>query len=101
MKQIVTLPTRGRNILSVIITNMGDYYSVPVINPPVEPDDGFPHHTPSDHSVPVAYPINSISGSSSSHTYTGVVTHRLLKIVIIHTSFFQIDRKSCRNIANK
>ena len=27
LKQIVTLPTRGKNILSVIITNMGDYFS--------------------------------------------------------------------------
>ena len=35
LKQIVTLPTRGKNILSVIITNMSTMYSVPVIHPAV------------------------------------------------------------------
>ena len=69
MKQIVTLPTRGNNILSVLITNMSQYYSTPIINPPVCPDKDYTRHKPSDHSVPVVYPLNGSSGSLKLHSY--------------------------------
>ena len=69
MKQIVTLPTRGNKILSVIITNMSEYYSSPVIHQAVDPDETFPTHKPSDHNVPVAYPLNNSSYMNSSRNY--------------------------------
>ena len=59
LKQIVTLPTRKDKILSVILTNLGQFYCEPVIHPPVSPD--LPGYAPSDHSVPVAYPLSNVN----------------------------------------
>ena len=39
LKQLVTKPTHKSKILDVILTNMHALYSVPVITPPVPPDD--------------------------------------------------------------
>ena len=51
--QIVTKPTRGSKILSVIVTDLGYHYHNPVILPPLQPDVlGVGH--PSDHCVPFA-----------------------------------------------
>ena len=74
MSQIVTLPTRGNKILDVIITNLGNLYSTPVIHPPVPPDQ--PTHEPSDHSVPVAYPLSNQSQQCSKEYF--IKKHRPL-----------------------
>ena len=52
-QQIVTLPTRGLKTLSVIITDLWDYYQKPEILPPLMPDR-VGVGKPSDHSVPFA-----------------------------------------------
>lgn len=49
LKQIVNLPTRGLNILDVILTNLGSFYEEPEIIPAITPD--VPNKgVPSDHS---------------------------------------------------
>ena len=55
LKQIVTLPTLGNKILDILLTNLSHLLAVPVIHPPVLPDA--PSQVPSDHSVPVTYPL--------------------------------------------
>ena len=57
--QMVHLPTRGNKILDVLISNMSHLYITPVIHRPVDPDSDYPNHKPSDHSVPVVYPLSS------------------------------------------
>ena len=51
--QLVNRPTRGQKILSVIVTDLGDFFQEPIILPPLQPDTpGI--GKPSDHSVPLA-----------------------------------------------
>ena len=57
LRQIVTQPTRGRNILDVIITNLARYYQEPAIVPPLAPDKPG-HGVPSDHSGVYVVPIS-------------------------------------------
>ena len=52
-RQIVTLPTRGKKTLSVIITDLGEYYQCPEILPPLQPDV-LGRGKPSDHNTPYA-----------------------------------------------
>ena len=54
-KQIVTTPTYKAKILDVIMTNLHQAYSVPVVVPPVLPDDPA-RGAPSDHSIVIATP---------------------------------------------
>ena len=56
LKQIVTKPTHKNKILDIILTNMSNLYAVPIITPPVQPDDPLVG-VPSDHSTPVAIPL--------------------------------------------
>lgn len=51
--QIVTSATRGTKILSVIVTDLWDYYHTPEILPPLQPDK-LGAGKPSDHSAPFA-----------------------------------------------
>ena len=53
--------------MSVLITNMSHLYASPVINAPVHPDADFPNHKPSDHNVPVVFPLRSMSEISKSY----------------------------------
>ena len=39
LKQIVTKPTHKNKILDIILTNMSNLYSEPIITPPVHPDN--------------------------------------------------------------
>ena len=58
LKQIVTLPTCNLKTLDVILTNMWQFYSVPEVVPPVPCDDPT-KGVPSDHSTPVAHPLDN------------------------------------------
>ena len=55
LRQLVNKPTRGNNILDVILTNLGRYYCEPVIIPPVNPDNPA-RAVPSDHMGIIAKP---------------------------------------------
>ena len=55
LKQIVTTPTYKSKILDVIMTNLYPAYSVPVVVPPILPDDPT-RGAPSDHSIVIATP---------------------------------------------
>ena len=60
LKQIVTKPTRQGKFLSVMITDLHQFYQEPFIIQPLKPDvDGL--GKPSDHSVPVAVPYTDTS----------------------------------------
>ena len=58
VRQIVTKATHKSKILDIIITNLHQYYQVPIIVPPVQPDDPV-RGVPSDHSVPLAIPVTT------------------------------------------
>ena len=67
LKQLVTKSTCNGKILDVLLTNLHEFYSVPVIVPPVPADNPL-QGKPSDHSVPVAAPNNSV-GLSIKNDY--------------------------------
>ena len=52
------LPTLNGKNLDIFLSNMGAFYSTPVIVAPVQPDDPA-RGKPGDHSVPVIYPLNT------------------------------------------
>ena len=61
------LPTLGARNLDIFLSNMGRFYSAPVIVPPVGCDN--PRKgVPSDHAVPILYPANR---SRCSNTISG------------------------------
>ena len=55
LKQIVSRPSRKKEILDICLTNLFSFYNAPIIVPPVQPD--IPGQgVPSDHSVPLCVP---------------------------------------------
>ena len=68
LQQIVRQPTRGQNILDVIVTNLARYYQEPVIVPPLVPDKPG-HGVPSDHNGVCAIPITG-RGSCAQRNIT-------------------------------
>ena len=66
LHQIVTKFTHKLKILDVILTNLHQFYCVPVIVPPVQPDRPG-HGVPSDHSVPVAHPRTNIYSNTNEY----------------------------------
>ena len=56
LSQLVTKPTYQHKVLDIILTNMSNLYCVPIITPPVQPDNP-QYGSPSDHSTPVAIPL--------------------------------------------
>ena len=66
LQNIQHLPTLGGKNLDILLTNMGSFYSYPVIVPPFACDD--PRKgVPSDHSVPVVYPVTSAKLGTGTH----------------------------------
>ena len=58
LKQIVSLPTCNLKTLDVLLTNLWEFYSVPVVVPAVPCDD--PNKgVASDHSTPIAHPLST------------------------------------------
>ena len=60
LRQIVTQNTYKQKVLDVILMNMSSMYSVPIIAPPVPPDNPLTG-AHSDQSTPVAYPLTQNS----------------------------------------
>ena len=56
-KQLVTKCTHKNKIIDIILTNLQKFYQVPIIVPPVAPDDPT-KGVPSDHSTPLAIPLS-------------------------------------------
>ena len=57
-KQLVTLPTYRLSVLDVLITDIGQYFVVPIIRPPVQPDNP-QTASPSDHRIAFAKTLPS------------------------------------------
>ena len=70
VKQIVSVNTCNSKILDVLLTNMWEYHTVPVIVPPVPCDDPS-KGVPSDHSTVVAHPL------STNHNIKNVYTEKI------------------------
>jgi hypothetical protein len=58
VKQTVSKCTHKTKILDIILTNLHQFYQVPIIVPPVSPDDPT-KGVPSDHSTPLAIPLTA------------------------------------------
>jgi hypothetical protein len=71
LRQIVSKPTHKFKVLDVILTNLSQAYAAPIIVPPVSPDNPL-HGVPSDHSVPLAYPLSSDNISQTREYITRV-----------------------------
>ena len=67
-KQAVTLNTYKDKILDVILWNMSQYYSVPYIGPPVQPDNQATH-VPSDHNNAIAVPLAGAGADVKTREY--------------------------------
>ena len=55
-RQLVTSPTYRLSVLDVLVTDIGHYYLVPIIRPPVQPDNPL-SASPSDHTIAFAKTI--------------------------------------------
>ena len=69
LRQIITKNTCNGKLLDVLLTNVPDLYSLPIIVPPVPADD--PRRgVPSDHSTAVATPISSSDVNQHNNEYS-------------------------------
>ena len=76
LHQIVTKATHtSGKVLDIMLTNMSKLYCVPIITPPVQPDNPL-LGVPSDHSTPVAVPLASAT-LQQTREYTVRVTRPL------------------------
>ena len=75
LKQLISQATCNGKVLDVLLTNLHEYYNLPVIVPPV-PADNPAQGKPSDHSVPVATPHTS-AGVNMSNQYKTKITRPL------------------------
>ena len=88
--QIVAHPTQREKTIDVLIVSCPEFYSVPVVTPPVLPDN--PRQAaPSDHGVPVAWPL-----ASSPEAATNVYTEQRWAI----TGFYPVDTETETNPEN-
>ena len=72
LNQILTKATCNGKILDVLLTNLHEFYSVPMIVPPV-PADNPSQGKPSNNSVPLAMP-HTTTGSERTNEYKTRVT---------------------------
>ena len=71
-RQIVTKPTYKHAILDIIVTDIGQYYTEPIIRPAVQPDNpGLA--SPSDHRIAFAMPNTSSYKPVKRETKTTIV----------------------------
>ena len=69
-RQLVTKNTyKNSKIYDIILTNMGQYYSIPYIAKACQPDDSSSGAVPSDHDMAVAEPLAG-SGATRTREYT-------------------------------
>ena len=70
-RQLVTQPTYRLSVLDVLVTDIGHYYQVPTIRPPVSPDNPATA-SPSDHRIAFAEPISAsappVNRATNCHT---------------------------------
>ena len=66
--QIVTKHTHNDKTLDIILTNLHQFYAVPVVLPPMKPDNPIKHKS-SDHKYALAVPLN-ISTNKNTREYT-------------------------------
>ena len=71
VKQIVTQPTHKNKILDIMLTNLHQFYQIPIIVPPVAPDDPT-RGVPSDHSTPLALPVSAANHITREYKTTFV-----------------------------
>ena len=71
LKQLVSKATCNGKVLDVLITNLHEYYSLPIIVPPV-PADNPSQGKPSDHSVPLARPHTAAGGNQKNEYRTKI-----------------------------
>ena len=64
-RQIVLKPTRKNKILTVVITDLHNYYQEPIIIPPVSVDEGSTG-SPSDHQGVLVIPLNNFSSQTKT-----------------------------------
>ena len=75
LRQIVSQPTRKKEILDILLTNLFSYYNCPIIIPPVQPD--VPGQgVPSDHSVPLCVP-HTDPNNPPSRSYKTIISRPL------------------------
>ena len=75
LQNLQQLPTLGTKNLDILLSNMGSYYSAATIVPPVKCDN--PNKgVPSDHSVPIIFPVTNAT-ISEPKTYTWKTTRPL------------------------
>ena len=60
LKQIVQKPTRGPNILTVVLTDLKKFYLEPEIIPPIEVDNPDAGGVPSDHDGVIVSPLSNV-----------------------------------------
>ena len=90
-QQIVTKPTRKDKILSVIITDLHQYYDEPEIRRPINPDV-IGKGVPSDHSTPFTEPIINW-GHSKIKKYKSVSIRRMPQSSIEQFGRWMIQEK--------
>jgi hypothetical protein len=71
-RQIVSGPTYKQSVLDVLVTDIGQYYMVPIIRPPVQPDNPATA-SPSDHRIAFAKTKTSSSEPVKREVRTQVV----------------------------
>ena len=69
--QIVSKVTHKNKILDIILTNLHRLYQIPIIVPPVMPDDPT-RGVASDHSIPLALPVTSAHHTTREYKTTTV-----------------------------
>ena len=72
LKQTVLHPTRGTKILTVILTDLQDFYNDPIIVPPVSVDNP-QTGVPSDHMGVVYIPINTVDEVANKQKVTRTI----------------------------